>query len=172
LEDIELRRNDEVFLDALGTQSIPDPTTAGDFCRRFNKPTIELLIDAINEARLWVWQQQPRSFTEQTARIDGDGSLVPTTGECKEGMDISYKGVWGYHPLLVSLGNTQEPLYLFNRSGNRPSAEGAALLFDKAIKLCRRAGFTDILLRGVRGRRRVRLPTQRLQSVIPHDRPA
>ncbi|GAG02682.1 unnamed protein product, partial [marine sediment metagenome] len=35
LEDIELRRNDEVFLDALGTERIPDPTTAGDFCRRF-----------------------------------------------------------------------------------------------------------------------------------------
>jgi hypothetical protein len=36
LEDIELRRNDETFLDALGTQRIPDPTTAGDFCRRFH----------------------------------------------------------------------------------------------------------------------------------------
>lgn len=35
LEHIELRRNDEVFLDALNVQSIPDPTTAGDFCRRF-----------------------------------------------------------------------------------------------------------------------------------------
>jgi hypothetical protein len=35
LEDIELRRNDEVFLDTLGAQRIPDPTTAGDFCRRF-----------------------------------------------------------------------------------------------------------------------------------------
>ena len=33
LEDIELRRNDEVFLDALGARRIPDPTTAGDFCR-------------------------------------------------------------------------------------------------------------------------------------------
>jgi hypothetical protein len=148
LEDIEVRRNNEVFLDALGTESIPDPTTAGDFCRRFAKPTIESLMAAINEARLWVWQQQPPSFTEQTARIDGDGSLVPTTGECKEGMDISYKGDWGYHPLLVSFANTQEPLYLLNRSGNRPSAEGAAKLFDKAIALCRRAGFEDILLRG------------------------
>jgi hypothetical protein len=39
LEDIELRRNDETFLDALGTQRIPDPTTEGDFCRRFTSPS-------------------------------------------------------------------------------------------------------------------------------------
>src|SRR3954466_2629256 len=31
LDDIELRRNDVVFLDALGADRIPDPTTAGDF---------------------------------------------------------------------------------------------------------------------------------------------
>ena len=148
LEDIEVRRNDEVFLDALGAASIPDPTTAGDFCRRFYKPGIGLLMDAFNEARLFVWQQQPASFTEQTAKIDADGSLVPTTGECKKGMDISYNGIWGYHPLVVSLANTQEPLYIVNRSGNRTSSEGAAAQFDKAIKLCRRAGFSDILLRG------------------------
>jgi len=148
LDDIEVRRNDEVFLDALGTESIPDPTTAGDFCRRFEQYHIESLMDAFNEARLAVWKQQPASFTEQTAKIDGDGSLVPTTGECKQGMDLSYKGVWGYHPLLVSLANTQEPLFLRNRRGNRGSAEGAAPLFDKAIELCRKAGFEDILLRG------------------------
>jgi len=148
LEDIEVRRNNEVFLDALGTESIPDPMTAGDFCRRFHAADIYSLMDAINEARLEVWRRQPSSFTQQTARIDADGSLVPTTGECKEGMDISYKGDWGYHPLLLSFANTQEPLYLLNRSGNRPSSEGAARLFDKAIKLCRRAGFKDILLRG------------------------
>lgn len=40
LDDIELRRNDEAFLDALGTQRIPDPTTAGDFCRRFDASDI------------------------------------------------------------------------------------------------------------------------------------
>jgi len=63
-------------------------------------------------------------------------------------MALAYNGVWGYHPLLVSFAATNEPLYLLNRSGNRPSAEGAAELLDKAITLCRRAGFTDILLRG------------------------
>ena len=93
LEDIEVRRNDEVYLDALGTESIPDPTTAGDFCRRFDKVDIESLMDAINEARLSIWRQQPASFTKRTAKLDADGSLVPTTGECKEGMDISYKGL-------------------------------------------------------------------------------
>jgi hypothetical protein len=148
IEDIEGRRNDSVHLDALGAESIPDPTTAGDFCRRFHEPAIVGLMEAINEVRLAVWKTQPESFVQQTATIDADGTLVPTLGECKEGMDISFKGVWGYHPLVVSFAPTQEPLFILNRSGNRPSHEGAPALYDKAIELCRRAGFQDILLRG------------------------
>jgi len=148
LEDIELRRNDEAFLDALGTQRIPDPTTAGDFCRRFRSAEpIYRLQDAIDEARLVVWARQPKSFFEQ-AIIDADGSLVATTGECKKGMDIAYDGTWGYHALIVSLANTGEVLRLTNRSGNRPSQEGAAAELDQAIALCRRGGFARILLRG------------------------
>lgn len=147
LEDIELRRNDEVFLEALGVRRIPDPTTAGDFCRRFSPATVRDLLDAIDEARLKVWARQPRDFFER-ATLDMDGSLVATTGECKEGMDISYSGVWGYHPLVVSLANTGEVLSLVNRSGNRPSQEGAADEADRAIALCQRAGFRRIRLRG------------------------
>ena len=147
LEDLELRRNDEVYLDALGAQRIPDPTTAGDFCRRFSEKDVETLMDTINEVRLGVWDRQPASFFER-AILDADGTLATTTGECKRGMDINYKGEWGYHPLLVSLANTGEPLYLVNRSGNRPSHEGAAGRFDQAIALCERAGFKKILLRG------------------------
>ena len=136
------------FLDALGTRAIPDPTTAGDFCRRFDEPAIWRLMAIFNEARLEVWRRTIRDIADQTARIDADGSLVPTTGECKQGMGLSHKGIWGYHPLLVSLANTREPLFIVNRSGNRPSHDGAPAVIDRAIELCRRAGFGDILVRG------------------------
>jgi hypothetical protein len=147
LEDLELLRNDEVYLDALGAQRIPDPTTAGDFCRRFKPYHVQVLMRAINDVRLKVWRRQPPKFFEQ-AIIDGDGTMVTTTGQCKEGMDISYKNEWGYHPLVLSLANTHEPLFIVNRSGNRPSHEGAAAYFDQAVHLCRKAGFKRILLRG------------------------
>ena len=147
LQDIELRRQDEVYLDALGAQRIPDPTTAGDFCRRFDEVAIEALQAAINDTRVRVWRAQPAAFFDE-AMIDADGTLAETTGQCKEGMDISYEGVWGYHPLVVSLANTNEPLYLVNRSGNRPSSEGAAARFDQARALCEAAGFRRITFRG------------------------
>ena len=147
LEHLELRRNDEAYLNALGAQRIPDPTTAGDFCRRFDQCDILKLMQIINRARLRVWAQQPDSFFEQ-ATIEADGTMVTTYGECKEGVDINYKGEWGYHPLVVTLAETNELLYLHNRSGNRPSHEGANVYFDLAIQLCRRAGFRKILLRG------------------------
>lgn len=124
LQDIEIRRNDPAFLDALGTQRIPDPTTAGDYCRRFNADKIDLLQDIFDDTRVKLWEQQPDDFFHQ-ARIDADGSLVGTGGECKQGMDIAYDNTWGYHPLLISLANTREVLHIVNRSGNRPSHEGA-----------------------------------------------
>jgi hypothetical protein len=147
LEHIEVRRNDEVDLDALGAERIPDPTTAGDFCRRFAEADVGRLMDTFNETRLRVWAQQPDAFFEE-AFIDADGALAPSDAWCKEGVDIAYDGTWGYHPLIVSLANTAEPLYLVNRSGNRPSHEQADVYFDKAAALCRRAGFRRITFRG------------------------
>jgi Transposase DDE domain group 1 len=147
LQDLELLRQDEVFLDALGARRIPDPTPAGDFCRRFTEADVWTLQGVFNQCRQRVWALQGPAFFRR-AILDADGTLAPTTGECKQGMDISYDGQWGYHPLWLSLANTQEPLFLVNRSGNRPSHEGAAACCDKSIVVCRDAGFQSILLRG------------------------
>lgn len=147
LEDLELRRNDEVYLDAVNARRIPDPTTAGDFCRRFQPHDVRTLLDVFNETRLEVWAEQPHAFFDE-ARVDMDGTMVVTTGECKEGMDISYQGAWGYHPLVVTLANTGEVLGVVNRSGNRPSHEGCPEEVDAALDVCLRGGFRRVLLRG------------------------
>jgi len=110
MEDIELRRQDEVFLNGLGAERIPDPTTAGDFTRRFRVEGIVALEECVNRARLAVWKVQPEGFLKE-AFIDVDGAIAQTYGECKVGMDISYKGIWGYAPLIVSLANTKELLF-------------------------------------------------------------
>ena len=44
LQDLELLRHDEVLLDALDARRLPDPTTAGDFCRRFSEADVEQLM--------------------------------------------------------------------------------------------------------------------------------
>ena len=147
IEHLELRRNDEVYMDALGAERIPDPTTAGDFCRRLLFPDLEHMHEAIDEARLNVWRQQPREFFEE-AILDADGTIAETDAECRYDVDMTYDGRWGYHPLVLSLANTGEPLCLVNRNGSRPSHEGAAHCFDREIALCRQGGFRKILLRG------------------------
>ena len=102
IEHLELRRNDEVYLNALGAERIPDPTTAGDFCRRFCGVDVMTLMDSINKARQRVWAQQPPEFLER-AILDADGTLIPSDAECTQGMDFAYDGQYGYHPLLISL---------------------------------------------------------------------
>jgi hypothetical protein len=147
LQDLELLRHDEVLLDALGARRIPDPTTAGDFCRRFTQDSIQTLLDVIDDTRLRVWASQPAAFFEQ-AILDMDGFLVETTGQCKQGMDIAYDGTWGYHALVLTLASTGEVLSVVNRSGNRPSQEGAADQVDRSLQVCFRGGFRRVLLRG------------------------
>jgi hypothetical protein len=147
LQDIELRREDVNFLNALGAERIPDPTTAGDFCRRFTPETINILQDVYDDVRIGVWRKQPESFFD-LAILDADGSLVETGAERKEDIDIAYDGTWGYHPLLVSLANTREVMRLVNRPGNRPSHEDADDALDRAAATCFRGGFRKVLMRG------------------------
>ena len=146
LEDIELRRQDEVFLNGLGAERIPDPTTAGDFTRRFSPADILALQECVNRTRLRVWQAQPVGFLKETF-LDVDGTIAETLGECKAGIGLSYKGIWGYAPLAISLANTKEVLYLVNRSGNVASHSGSVEWIDRAINLVKPVAGT-VTLRG------------------------
>ena len=135
LQDLERLRHDAAYMNALGADLIPDPTTAGDFCRRFDQADVVALMEAINAVRPKLWAGRGRELLAPIAYIDVDGTMAPTTGSHKAGMDISYNGIWGYHPLIVSLANTKEVLYVVNRSGNQPSHAGAADWIDRAIDL-------------------------------------
>lgn len=139
LEDIEQQRNDESFLDALGAERIPDPTTAGDFTRRFTEEDICDLMSAINLTRTGLYRHLEKAEGKgklmERAYVDVDGTIAGTTGACKEGIALSYKGIWGYAPLVVSLANTREVLYLVNRSGNKISHDGWGTWADQAIEL-------------------------------------
>jgi hypothetical protein len=77
------------------------------------------------------WQRGLSTTQREVAYLDVDGVIAETTGECKDGMDLSYNGIWGYHPLLVSLANTREVLYWVNRPGNSPSDGDAARWVDR-----------------------------------------
>ena len=146
LEDIELQRQDEAWLDALGAEIIPDPTTAGDFLRRFSEENIIELMEAVNRTRKKAWDKQPKSFFEK-AILNVDGLIAETTGECKQGMDISYNGIWGYAPLIISLDETREALYLINRSGNAPSHLDSAQWIDRSLDLVSDM-FKEVWIRG------------------------
>jgi hypothetical protein len=134
-------------MDAPGAERIPDPTTAGDFTRRFSESDVVEMMEAANAIRPKLWRKRLKASERALAIVDVDGVVAPTTGECKEGMGLSYKGVWGYHPLVVSLANTMEPLYLVNRAGNRPSHDGAAEWIERAVAWVRGA-FESVCLRG------------------------
>ena len=133
LEDIERLRHSTAYMNALGAELIPDPTRARDFCRRFSEDDVIQLMESINAVRPQLWRSRARELLGPVTYIDADGTSAPTCGAKKAGMDISYKGVCGYAPLIVSLANTKGVLYVVNRPGNVPSHTGAASLIDRAI---------------------------------------
>jgi hypothetical protein len=99
LEDIQNLQHSPAVKNLLGACRLPDPTTAGDFLRRFEAEDLEAGQRAIDEARVKIWRKLPKG-RRQTATVDMDSTFKAVYGACKQGADFSYQGVWSYHPLL------------------------------------------------------------------------
>jgi hypothetical protein len=131
IEDGSMLQNSGAFQNLVGSPRIPDPTTAGDFLRRFRSHDLDVLEQVIDEVRSRVWKLLPRA-KRRRATVDLDSSLKPVYGECKQGAAFSYKKTWSYHPLLISVAETNECLRLRNRPGNVGSADGV----EEALEPC------------------------------------
>lgn len=146
IEDISSLQDSDAFKNLVGACRVPDPTTAGDFLRRFTTHHLGVLDNVMDEQRARVWSTLPRARRRQ-ATVDLDSTLRVVYGECKQGAAFSYKGTWSYHPLLISLAETNECLRLINRSGNFASAEGVEEALDPCLGRLKEH-FKRVLVRG------------------------
>ena len=147
IEDIADLQCSEPVRRILGTARIPDPSTAGDFLRRFGSTDIEELDGAIDEVQRRVWRRAHGSRRIKRGVVDLDSHVRHVYGNQKEGADYTYKGGFGYHPLVISLAGTQECLRLVNRPGNVASAEGAAEHLAELAPMLK-SRFRKVLVRG------------------------
>jgi hypothetical protein len=146
IEDIARIQNSTPLKRVLGAERVPDPTTAGDFLRRFGPKGLRDLEGAIDVCRVNVWRALPKGW-HRRATVDVDSTIKEVYGECKEGADFSYTGKWSYHVLLATLAETGECLRAVNRPGNAASAEGAEGVVREVFELV--AGtFRQVYLRG------------------------
>ncbi len=154
LEDMMNLQGDEAVLRMVGACRLPDPTTAGDFLRRFDSKrhpdALPGLRQADDELQDRVWRKLSRRERRRRKRdwavIDIDGHIKQLCGVQKEGADFSYNGKWSYQPLFVSLAGTGECLAVRNRPGNVRSGEGAAQLVAELLPRIK-DHFCDVLVR-------------------------
>ena len=147
IEDITELQHSQAVRRMLGTERIPDPSTAGDFLRRFERSDIEALDEVTDRMHQAVWHKRYGRKKQKLGIVDIDSHVHHVFGNQKEGADFTYKGGFGYHPLMLSLAGTQECLRLVNRPGNVVSAEGAAEQIEQVAALLK-SRFERVLLRG------------------------
>ncbi|MGH7930475.1 MAG: IS1380 family transposase [Candidatus Binatia bacterium] len=137
----------------VGACRIPDPTTAGDFLRRFNSAQdveqLSAVIDALEEA---VWSKVPgtvrrRRKKHELALVDLDGHIKPLYGVQKQGADFSYDRRWSYQPLVVSLGGSGQCLKVVNQPGSARSSDAAAEAVKAVLPRVKRH-FRNAIVRG------------------------
>jgi hypothetical protein len=147
IEDIADLQTSEPVRRMLGADRIPDPTTAGDFLRRFDADALGALDRVIDQAQEKVWKRRYGKRKAARAIVDLDSCVRPVYGDQKEGTDFTYKGSFGYHPLVISLAGTLECLRLINRSGNEGSATGSQTHLRELFPMLGRR-FKQVIVRG------------------------
>lgn len=147
IEDIADLQQSEPIRRILGASRIPDPTTAGDFLRRFDESAVRSLDHAVDSAHLQAWSKSKGRKKQRLGIVDLDSHVHHVYGHQKEGADFTYKGGFGYHPLVISLAESQECLRLVARPGNVPSAQGAAEHLKDLVPLLK-GRFRRVLVRG------------------------
>jgi hypothetical protein len=153
LEDQAALQGSEAVRRLVGGCRIPDPTTAGDFLRRFRTvQDIEQLSAVIDKVQEAVWSKLSRKVhrrrkKHEFALVDLDGHIKPLYGVQKEGADFSYDGQWSYQPLVVSLGGSGECLKVVNQPGSARSSDAAAKALKEVLPRVLRH-FGNALVRG------------------------
>ena len=153
LEDQGALQASEAVRRLVGACRIPDPTTAGDFLRRFKTAAdVEQLSAVIDEVQEEAWSRLARRLRRRRAKhelalVDLDGHIKPLYGEHKEGADFSYDGRWSYQPLVVSLAGSGECLRVVNQPGSARSSDAAAGALRAVLPRVKRH-FRNALVRG------------------------
>ena len=130
VEDLGRLQDDEMYRKMLGVERVSDPSTMGDFLRRFTRTDLNALKSAMWQMRREAWKSlKPKQ--RRWASLDLDSKICAVYGEQKEGADFGYQGSYGYHPEMLSLAETGEWLDVVNRPCNAVSG-------DKAVYLLRR----------------------------------
>jgi hypothetical protein len=147
IEDMANLQGSEAARRLFGAIRLPDPTTGGDFLRRFDGRALHALDASIDAMHARVWKQRYGKKKREVATVDMDSTVREVYGRQKEGADFSYKGSWSYHPLLLSLAESNECLRMINRPGNAPAAGGAKEALAEVLPLLG-THFERIVVRG------------------------
>ena len=133
LDDLEALREDDAIKMAIGRKEIPDPTTAGDFCRRFSRGHILQINKAFAEIEHEVYKKR-KDVSDLT--IDVDAKVHEVYGKKKQGAAKAYNGVYSLQPMYAFADETDELLHVEVRSGNtHPGAKAVSYLRRLAKKI-------------------------------------
>jgi len=133
LDDLEALREDVAIKVAIGRKEIPDPTTAGDFCRRFKLGHILQINKAFAEIEHEVYKQR-KEVSHLT--VDVDAKVHEVYGKKKQGAAKAYNGVYSLQPMYAFADETDELLHVEVRSGNtHPGAKAVSYLGRLAKKI-------------------------------------